>query len=70
MPSRPASPHILRYMTAVVITNKRRQTLLKDLIRVIPQVLDNDFFLVACRSEFIENTQLSIFETFCRVHQC
>jgi len=33
-------------------------------------VLDNDFFLVACRSEFIENARLSIFETFCRVHQC
>ena len=34
------------------------------------QVLDHDFFLVACRAEFIENARLSIFETFCRVHQC
>jgi len=31
-------PHIQCYMTAAVITNKRRQTLLKDLIRVIRQV--------------------------------
>ena len=31
-------PHILRYVTAAVITNKRRQSLLKDLIRVIRQV--------------------------------
>ena len=31
-------PHILRYVTAAVITNKKRQSLLKDLIRVIRQV--------------------------------
>lgn len=97
-------PHILRYLTAAIITNKRRQSLLKDLVRVIRQescsyqdpitefveclyinydfdmaqqklkecekVLDNDFFLVACRADFIENARLSIFETFCRIHQC
>merc|ERR1712042_20514 len=42
-------PHILRYLTIVVI---------------------NDFFLVACLDDFIENARLFIFETFCRIHQC
>ncbi len=31
-------PHIFRYITAAVITNKNRQSLLKDLVRVIKQV--------------------------------
>ena len=32
-------PHILRYITAaVVITNRRRPTILKDLVRVIKHV--------------------------------
>lgn len=35
-----------------------------------PQVLVNDFFLVACLEDFIENARLFIFETFCRIHQC
>ena len=34
------------------------------------QVLVNDFFLVACLDDFIENARLFIFETFCRIHQC
>lgn len=34
------------------------------------QVLVNDFFLVACLEDFIENARLFIFETFCRIHQC
>jgi len=97
-------PHILRYLTTAVITNKRRRTVLKDLVRVIQQesytykdpitefleclyvnfdfdgaqqklrecetVLVNDFFLVACLDDFIENARLFIFETFCRIHQC
>ncbi|XP_071539384.1 eukaryotic translation initiation factor 3 subunit E-A [Panulirus ornatus] len=33
-------------------------------------VLQNDFFLVACQSDFIENARLMIFELFCRIHQC
>ncbi|XKL69580.1 hypothetical protein PGB90_007349 [Kerria lacca] len=33
-------------------------------------VLFNDFFLIACLDEFIENARLMIFETFCRIHQC
>ena len=36
----------------------------------LSQVLDNDFFLVACKADFIENARLSIFETFCRIHHC
>ncbi|XP_064624729.1 eukaryotic translation initiation factor 3 subunit E-like [Lineus longissimus] len=97
-------PHILRYLTTAVITNKRRRTVLKDLVKVIQQesytyrdpitefleclyvnfdfdgaqqklrecetVLLNDFFLVACLEDFIENARLFIFETFCRIHQC
>ncbi|KAL4236472.1 Eukaryotic translation initiation factor 3 subunit E [Mactra antiquata] len=98
-------PHILRYLTTAVITNKsRRRTVLKDLVKVIQQesytykdpitefveclyvhfdfdgaqkklreceaVLMNDFFLVACLEDFIENARLLIFETFCRIHEC
>lgn len=33
-------------------------------------VLANDFFLVECLDEFVENARLMIFETFCRIHQC
>lgn len=36
----------------------------------VSQVLVNDFFLVACLEDFIENARLFIFETFCRIHQC
>ena len=31
-------PHILRYLTTAVITNKRRKAVLKDLVKVIQQV--------------------------------
>lgn len=30
-------PHVLRYLTTAVITNKRRRNVLKDLVRVIEQ---------------------------------
>lgn len=30
-------PHVLRYLTTAVITNKRRRTVLKDLVKVIQQ---------------------------------
>lgn len=39
-------------------------------LRECEQVLDNDFFLVACVEDFIENARLLVFETFCRIHQC
>jgi len=39
-------------------------------LRECDTVLANDFFLVSCRSEFIENARLFIFETYCRIHQC
>jgi len=39
-------------------------------LRDCESVLVNDFFLVACLEEFIENSRLMIFETFCRIHQC
>ncbi|KAJ3205168.1 Eukaryotic translation initiation factor 3 subunit E [Dinochytrium kinnereticum] len=34
------------------------------------EVLSNDFFLVATRTDFIDNARLFIFETYCRIHQC
>lgn len=40
------------------------------IVRQYTQVLENDFFLIACREDFIESARLSIFETFCRIHQC
>ncbi|ESO08361.1 hypothetical protein HELRODRAFT_74899 [Helobdella robusta] len=100
-------PHILRYVTSAVITNRKRrqmqhQQLLKDLVKVIQQesysykdpitefisclyvnfdfdgaqkklvecktVISNDFFLVGCLDDFIENARLLIFETFCKIH--
>ncbi|RLW13269.1 hypothetical protein DV515_00000473 [Chloebia gouldiae] len=39
-------------------------------LRECETVLVNDFFLVACLEDFIENARLFIFETFCRIHQC
>lgn len=33
-------------------------------------VIINDFFIVGCLNEFVENARLMIFETFCRIHQC
>eukprot|EP00899_Mesostigma_viride_P024735 jgi/Mesvir1/5446/Mv15503-RA.1 len=39
-------------------------------LRECEEVLANDFFLVACRDEFIENARLFIFESYCRIHQC
>ncbi len=32
------------------------------------KVLNNDFFLVSCKDEFLENARLFIFETYCRIH--
>jgi translation initiation factor 3 subunit E len=39
-------------------------------LRECETVLATDFFLVACLQDFIENSRLMIFETFCRIHQC
>lgn len=41
----------------------------QEKLRECEVVLANDFFLVACLEEFIENARLFIFETFCRIHQ-
>ncbi|KNC84388.1 eukaryotic translation initiation factor 3 subunit E [Sphaeroforma arctica JP610] len=96
-------PHILRYLTAAVICNTRRNYVVKELVKAIQRgsnqyrdpitefleclyvnfdfegaqqklreceaVLENDFFLLACRDEFIENARMFIFETYCRIHQ-
>jgi translation initiation factor 3 subunit E len=97
-------PYILRYLTAAVMTDRRRHVLLNQLVQVIQQeqstyrdpltefveclyinfdfegaqqtlrkcevVLENDFFLVSCHEDFIENARLFMFETYCRIHQC
>ncbi|MBZ3877792.1 Eukaryotic translation initiation factor 3 subunit E [Sciurus carolinensis] len=39
-------------------------------LRECESMLVNDFFLVACLEDFIENARLFIFETFCQIHQC
>merc|ERR1719411_2055101 len=39
-------------------------------LRDCETVLVNDFFLVACLEDFIENSRMMIFETFCRIHRC
>ncbi|KAK1795000.1 hypothetical protein P4O66_010191, partial [Electrophorus voltai] len=39
-------------------------------LRECESVLLNDFSLVVCLEDFIENVHLFIFETFCRIHQC
>ena len=41
----------------------------QEKLRECETVLANDFFLVACLEDFIENARLFIFETFCRIHQ-
>uniref|UniRef100_A0A1B0D5V8 Eukaryotic translation initiation factor 3 subunit E n=2 Tax=Phlebotomus papatasi TaxID=29031 RepID=A0A1B0D5V8_PHLPP len=33
-------------------------------------VIINDFFIIGCLTEFVDNARLMIFETFCRIHQC
>merc|ERR1719500_1949711 len=39
-------------------------------LRECEAVVNTDFFLVACLQDFIDNSRLMIFETFCRIHQC
>lgn len=39
-------------------------------LRDCTDVLNNDFFLIGCADEFMENARLLIFETFCRIHHC
>merc|ERR1719495_2350710 len=67
-------PHILRYLTTAVITNKRRKNVIKDLVKVIQQesytYKDPITEFIECLYVFIENARLFIFETFCRIHQC
>jgi translation initiation factor 3 subunit E len=88
--------HLLRYLAVAVVINKRRRSVMKDMIKTIQQeayeysdpitqfiedlfvnydfdgaqqklkacevVIDNDFFLTACKDEFVENARLFIFE--------
>jgi len=42
----------------------------QEKLRECATVLSNDFFLVACLDDFMDNARLFIFETFCRIHQC
>jgi len=42
----------------------------QEKLKLCSKILANDFFLVACYDEFIDNARLMIFELFCRIHQC
>ncbi|KAF2350391.1 Proteasome component (PCI) domain [Trinorchestia longiramus] len=42
----------------------------QEKLQLCADVLKNDFFLVACMKDFIDNARLMIFELFCRIHQC
>jgi len=42
----------------------------QEKLKKCADVLENDFFLVACKNDFIENARLLVFELFCRIHQC
>jgi len=42
----------------------------QEKLKACAEVLENDFFLVACKKDFIENARLLVFELFCRIHQC
>lgn len=42
----------------------------QEKLRECETVLSNDFFLVVCAEEFMENARVYIFETFCRMHKC
>jgi len=56
-------PHILRYLTTAVIINKRRKTVLKDLVKVIQQVglwIRKWVFSAQCRNECISLSVLSV----------
>jgi len=44
--------------------------MLKKKLKECEVVLNNDFFLVSCREEFMENARFFIFENYCRIHQC
>lgn len=95
--------HLLRYLAVAVVINKRKRSMLKELIKVIQQesyeysdpvtdflsnlfvkydfdgaqqslkecekLLETDFFLAACKEEFVENARMFIFQEFCRIHQ-
>ncbi|CAF1560516.1 unnamed protein product [Adineta steineri] len=79
-----ASPHLLRYLAAAE-SYAFRDPITEFLeclyvhfdfdgaqkkLRDCTAVLNNDFFLIGCADEFMENARLLIFETFCRIHHC
>eukprot|EP01026_Neomeris_dumetosa_P022199 TRINITY_DN1919_c0_g1_i1.p1 TRINITY_DN1919_c0_g1~~TRINITY_DN1919_c0_g1_i1.p1 ORF type:complete len:453 (-),score=66.74 TRINITY_DN1919_c0_g1_i1:414-1571(-) len=40
----------------------------QEKLKECESVLENDYFLAACKKEFVESARLIIFETFCRIH--
>ena len=34
------------------------------------ELIENDYFLTAMKTEFVENARWFIFENYCRIHQC
>ena len=66
---------LLKLLTKTIVKKKKNCVIIFNKIDNYKevyhfQVLVNDFFLVACLDDFIENARLFIFETFCRIHQC
>eukprot|EP01023_Acetabularia_acetabulum_P004309 TRINITY_DN11794_c0_g1_i5.p1 TRINITY_DN11794_c0_g1~~TRINITY_DN11794_c0_g1_i5.p1 ORF type:complete len:455 (-),score=85.58 TRINITY_DN11794_c0_g1_i5:1002-2318(-) len=40
----------------------------QEKLKECESVLENDYFLTACKEEFVDSARLIIFETFCRIH--
>lgn len=41
----------------------------QEKLRECDELLQNDFFLIGCRDDFIENARLFMFEMYCRIHK-
>ena len=95
------APHLMRYLAVAVVTNKKRKSMLKDLVKIIQSdgyrdpvldfvlalfvdydftkaqdslkacdaLLDDDFFLVGCKSAFIESARSYVIESYCKVYK-
>jgi translation initiation factor 3 subunit E len=95
------APYLMRYLAVAVVTNKKRKSMLKDLVKIIQSdtyrdpvldfvlalfvefdfskaqdslkacdaLLDGDFFLVGCKSAFLESARSYVIESYCKVNK-
>jgi translation initiation factor 3 subunit E len=95
------APYLLRYLTVSVVTNKKRRSMLKDLVRTIQsdtyrdpvidfvlalfveydfnkaqdklktceELIENDFFLIGCKTAFAECARMHVIENYCKVNK-